>query len=50
MGVPYFGGPFRKDPTIMGTILGSPLFGNSPMRRTLKGLGFEDMWGLRFCL
>ena len=27
--VPYFGGPYNKDPTIWGTILGSPIFGNS---------------------
>ena len=24
-----FGGPYSKDPTIQGTILGSPVFGNS---------------------
>ena len=30
-GVPYFGGPDNKDPTIWGTILGSPIFGN-PLR------------------
>ena len=30
-GVPYFGGPYNKDPTILGTILGSPIFGNSHM-------------------
>ena len=24
-----FGGPYSKDPTISGTILGSPIFGNS---------------------
>ena len=29
VGVPYFGGPYNKDPTIWGTILGSPIFGNS---------------------
>ena len=23
-----FGGPYNKDPTIWGTILGSPIFGN----------------------
>ena len=23
------GGPYYKDPTILGTILGSPIFGNS---------------------
>ena len=27
-GVPYFGGPYNKDPTIWGTILRSPIFGN----------------------
>ena len=33
MGVPYFGGPYNKDPTstIEGTILGSPIFGNSQL-------------------
>ena len=30
-GVPYFGGPYSKDPTISGTVLGSPIFGNSHM-------------------
>ena len=29
--VPYLGGPYDKDPTISGTILGSPIFGNFPM-------------------
>ena len=24
-----FGGPYNKDPTIEGTIFGSPIFGNS---------------------
>ena len=31
--VPYFfggGGPYNKDPTISGNILGSLIFGNSP--------------------
>ena len=28
-GVPYLGGPYNKDPTIEGTIFGSPIFGNS---------------------
>ena len=27
-GVPYFGVLYNKDPTIWGTILGSPVFGN----------------------
>ena len=31
-GVPYFGGPYNQDPTIWGTILGSPIFGNSHIR------------------
>ena len=31
-----FGGPYNKDPTIQGTILGSPIF---PCR--VQGLGFE---------
>ena len=26
---PKIGGPYNKDPTILGTILGSPTFGNS---------------------
>ena len=41
MGVPYFGGPCNKDPTIWSTILGSPIFGNPhvcPADRA-KGLG-----------
>ena len=29
MGVPYCGGPYNKDPTLQGTKLGSPIFGNS---------------------
>ena len=29
LGVPYFGGPYNKDPKIIkGTIFGSPIFGN----------------------
>ena len=27
-----FGGPYNKDPTIWGTILGSPIFGNPQLR------------------
>ena len=27
-----FGGPYNKDPTIYGTILGSPIFGNSHIK------------------
>ena len=36
-----FWGPynFNKDPTIYGTILGSPIFGNSHVG--VKGLGFR---------
>ena len=30
LGYPIFGGPCNKDPTIWGTILGSPIFGNPP--------------------
>ena len=33
-----FGGPYITDPTIWGTILGSPIFGNSH----IGGLGFRD--------
>ena len=29
--VPSFGGPYNKDPTIWGSILGSPIFGNPNM-------------------
>ena len=29
-------GPYNKDPTIKGTILGSPIFGNSHVRLSLK--------------
>ena len=32
-----FWGPYNKDPTIWGTILGSPIFGNSHMG--------TDEWG-----
>ena len=35
-------GPYNKDPTIWGTILGSPSFGNPHV-----GLGFEGFWGSR---
>ena len=30
-------GPYNKDPTIYGTILGSPIFGNSHIRHLPKG-------------
>ena len=40
LGVPYLGGPYNKDPTIWGTILGSPIFGNSHI--AVWGVGF---WG-----
>ena len=29
LGVPCLGGPYNKEPTIWGAILGSPIFGNS---------------------
>ena len=29
-----FGGPYKKDPTIWGALLGSPSFGNSQVVRT----------------
>ena len=29
-GVPYLGGPYKKDPTIWGTVLGSPYFRKAP--------------------
>ena len=39
LGLPYFGGRYNKDATILGTILGSPLFGNpyviEPRAKTL---------------
>ena len=35
-----FWGPYNKDPTIWGTILGSPTFGNSHISG-LKGLGLR---------
>ena len=31
-GTLYFGGPYNKDPTIEGTIVGSPIFGKSHIR------------------
>ena len=52
-----FWGPSNKDPTIWGTMLGSPIFGNShdshmprslvavfliPQARMLEPLGFQD--------
>ena len=47
--VPFFGGPCGKDPTVWGTILGSPIFGTlhfagqsttrSSHPRTLRGEG-----------
>ena len=36
IGGTLFGGPYNKDPTILGTILGSPIFGNSHM--VFKGI------------
>ena len=31
-----FWGPYNKDPTIQGTFLGSPIFGNPHVRRVPK--------------
>ena len=33
-----FGGPYNKDPTIWGTVLGSPIFGNSHMLARTQGV------------
>ena len=32
-----FWGPYNKDPTISGTILGSPIFGNSHIGLRVQG-------------
>ena len=48
LGVPYLiWGPYNKDPTIYGTILGSPNFGTAHLVAVVgpQGLGFR---GLRF--
>ena len=34
-----FWGPYNRDPTIWGTILGSPLFGNSHIYSTGQSVG-----------
>ena len=54
LGGTLFGGSYNKDPTIYGTIFGSPIFGNSqirvlsfrawPCRRNARAL--EDTLGL----
>ena len=38
IGVPYFGGPYNKDPTIQGAISGSPIFGNFKEYTTYSAL------------
>ena len=35
-----FGGPSNKDPTIKGTMLGSPIFGNPHMKYTMQSCRF----------
>ena len=37
-----FGGPYTKDPTIGGTILGSPIFGNYHLEKDYKGFYYEE--------
>ena len=39
IGGTLFWGPYNKDPTIEGTILGSPIFGNSHFAFRVQGLG-----------
>ena len=41
-----FWGPYNKDPTIEGTILGSPIFGNPHIVAAFEGFGFRDSPGL----
>ena len=44
-----FWGPYNKDPTIWGTILGSPIFGNPHIRICVKALWMiSPIWGLGF--
>ena len=45
LGVPYFGGPYNEDPTIQGTILGSPIFGNSHLGSGSSGFA---VWVVAF--
>ena len=50
-----FGGPYNKDPTIWGTILGSPILGTPPYVIWVEcwGLGFAEtlrFQSLRSCL
>ena len=40
LGLPLFWGPYNKDPTIWGTILGSSYFRKLPYRECICGLGF----------
>ena len=41
-----FWGPYNKDPTIQGTILGSPIFGNSHLAVQLEALGSVFSFGV----
>ena len=36
LGVPFFGGPYNKDYSILGSILGSPNFAKLPYRSLLR--------------
>ena len=48
-GVPCFGGPYKKEPTIYGTILGSPIFGNPHiMSHNTYSLHCSSFLGLPF--
>ena len=46
LGCLFLGGPYNKDPTIWGTMLGSPIFGNPHLcwecvARKILGSGFN---------
>ena len=41
-GVPFFWSPYIKDPTIWGTILGCPIFGNSHIGNQVQGFGLPS--------
>ena len=40
-----FWGPYNKDPSIWGTRLGSPVFGNSLMWKSRKSVDVAHSWG-----
>ena len=42
-----FWGPYSKDPTIQGAILGSPIFGNSQVLRSPQRPFNGALWSLK---